>query len=47
LGAARAAVGRGATTLLVSDGPPGGDCTFTGCVPSKTLIESSSRPSAA
>lgn len=23
---------------LVSDGPLGGDCTFTGCVPSKTLI---------
>lgn len=40
LGAARAAVGRGAKTLLVSDSGPGGDCTFTGCVPSKTLIES-------
>ncbi|MBA3310669.1 MAG: FAD-dependent oxidoreductase [Nocardioidaceae bacterium] len=40
LGAARAAVARGARTLLVSDGEPGGDCTFTGCVPSKTLIES-------
>lgn len=39
LGAARAAVGRGARTLLVSDSEPGGDCTFTGCVPSKTLIE--------
>lgn len=24
---------------LVQDGPVGGDCTFTGCVPSKTLIE--------
>nr|WP_197519096.1 FAD-dependent oxidoreductase [Mycobacterium gordonae] len=23
---------------LISDGPLGGDCTFTGCVPSKTLI---------
>jgi pyruvate/2-oxoglutarate dehydrogenase complex dihydrolipoamide dehydrogenase (E3) component len=40
LGAARAAVRRGAKTLLVSDSEPGGDCTFTGCVPSKTLIES-------
>lgn len=39
LGAARAGVGRGARTLLVSDGEPGGDCTFLGCVPSKTLIE--------
>jgi hypothetical protein len=25
--------------VLVADGPIGGDCTFTGCVPSKTLIE--------
>jgi len=40
LGAARAAVARGARTLLVSDSEPGGECTFTGCVPSKTLIES-------
>lgn len=40
LGAARAAVRAGAATLLVSDGEPGGDCTFHGCVPSKTLIES-------
>jgi pyruvate/2-oxoglutarate dehydrogenase complex dihydrolipoamide dehydrogenase (E3) component len=39
LGAARAAARAGARVLLVSDGPPGGDCTFTGCVPSKTLIE--------
>jgi pyruvate/2-oxoglutarate dehydrogenase complex dihydrolipoamide dehydrogenase (E3) component len=43
LGAARAAVRSGARTLLVADGPPGGDCTFTGCVPSKTLIESARR----
>ncbi len=43
LGAARAGVRRGAKTLLVSDGPPGGDCTFTGCVPSKTLIEAARR----
>ncbi|GAA1580034.1 FAD-dependent oxidoreductase [Kribbella sancticallisti] len=39
LGTARAAVAMGARTLLVSDSEPGGDCTFTGCVPSKTLIE--------
>ncbi len=43
LGAARAAVRRGARTLLVSDGPHGGDCTITGCVPSKTLIEAARR----
>ncbi|MHB1787010.1 MAG: FAD-dependent oxidoreductase, partial [Acidimicrobiales bacterium] len=40
LSAARAGVRRGANTLLVQSGPLGGDCTFTGCVPSKTLIES-------
>jgi pyruvate/2-oxoglutarate dehydrogenase complex dihydrolipoamide dehydrogenase (E3) component len=40
LGTARAAVRTGARTLLISDGQPGGDCTFYGCVPSKTLIES-------
>ncbi len=41
LGAARAAVWEGATVALVSDAPLGGDCTFTGCVPSKSLIEAS------
>ncbi len=40
LGAARQAVQQGARTLLISDGQPGGECTFSGCVPSKTLIES-------
>jgi pyruvate/2-oxoglutarate dehydrogenase complex dihydrolipoamide dehydrogenase (E3) component len=40
LGAARAAARAKARVLLVSDGEPGGDCTFYGCVPSKTLIES-------
>lgn len=38
LGAARAGQWSKADTLLVTDGPPGGDCTFTGCVPSKTLL---------
>ncbi|HAP76740.1 MAG TPA: hypothetical protein DCR14_11710 [Acidimicrobiaceae bacterium] len=27
-----------ATVLMVQNGPIGGDCTFTGCVPSKTLL---------
>ncbi|MEN3614494.1 FAD-dependent oxidoreductase [Plantactinospora sp. ZYX-F-223] len=43
LGAARAGAGAGARTLLVNDGPPGGDCTFTGCVPSKALIEAAAQ----
>ena len=38
LTAARDANRRGARTLLVQQGPLGGDCTFTGCVPSKTLL---------
>ncbi|MBW3555844.1 MAG: FAD-dependent oxidoreductase [Actinobacteria bacterium] len=38
MAAARAGVRRGKRTLLVQDGPVGGDCTFTGCVPSKALI---------
>ncbi len=41
LGAARAARWAGADVLLVNDGPLGGDCTFTGCVPSKTLLSAS------
>ncbi|GAB3231075.1 FAD-dependent oxidoreductase [Glycomyces halotolerans] len=40
LGAARAARRRGASVLMVADGPLGGDRTWTGCVPSKTLIQS-------
>ena len=36
--AAKEARRRGARVVLVQDGPIGGDCTFTGCVPSKTLL---------
>lgn len=36
--AAHEARRRGASTVIVQDGPVGGDCTFTGCVPSKTLL---------
>lgn len=43
LGAARTGARAGARTLMVQDGPVGGDCTFTGCVPSKTLIEAAGR----
>lgn len=43
LAAARAASRRGRRTLLVSDGELGGECTFSGCVPSKTLIEAASQ----
>jgi len=43
LGAAEAAAATGARTLLVADGEIGGECTFTGCVPSKTLIEAAAR----
>lgn len=43
LGAARGARAQGARPLLITDGPVGGDCTFTGCVPSKTLIAQSRR----
>lgn len=43
LSAARAACWGGADVALVNDGPLGGDCTFTGCVPSKTLLASASQ----
>ena len=43
LAAARAARRRGAQVTLVSDSPLGGDCTFTGCVPSKTLLNAAHR----
>lgn len=39
LAAARGAVSAGRRVAMLVDGPVGGDCTFTGCVPSKTLIE--------
>ena len=38
LTAAAQAARRGASVVLVADGPLGGDCTHTGCVPSKTLL---------
>ncbi len=40
MSAARMAKRRGKSVVLVTDSPPGGDCTFTGCVPSKTLLGS-------
>ena len=39
IGAARTARRRGASVTLIESGQVGGDCTFTGCIPSKTLIE--------
>jgi pyruvate/2-oxoglutarate dehydrogenase complex dihydrolipoamide dehydrogenase (E3) component len=38
MAAARTAARRGARPLMVAAGPIGGECTFTGCVPSKALI---------
>ena len=43
LAAARGAALFGARAAMVVDGPIGGDCTWTGCVPSKTLIEAARR----
>jgi pyruvate/2-oxoglutarate dehydrogenase complex dihydrolipoamide dehydrogenase (E3) component len=39
IGAARAAKRRGASVVMIERGKMGGDCTFTGCVPSKALLE--------
>ena len=43
LTAAREGVRLGARVALVSDGPLGGDCTWTGCVPSKALLTAAAR----
>lgn len=43
LTAASQAKRMGASVMLVADGPIGGDCTHTGCVPSKTLIAAAAR----
>lgn len=43
LTAAREATRRGARTAIISDGPLGGDCTHTGCVPSKALLDAAAR----
>ena len=43
LTAANQAKRMGAEVMLVADGPLGGDCTHTGCVPSKTLIAAAAR----
>ncbi|NQU37808.1 MAG: FAD-dependent oxidoreductase, partial [Actinobacteria bacterium] len=42
LSAARTARALNRSVAIVNDGPPGGDCTFTGCVPSKTLLSAGS-----
>lgn len=43
LTAAREAQRRGVRVVLVNDGPLGGDCTYTGCVPSKALLAAADR----
>ncbi len=43
LTAAREGARRGAHTVLVSEGPLGGECTYTGCIPSKTLLAAAVR----
>lgn len=41
--AAHSAAEAGKRSALVTDGPIGGDCTWTGCVPSKTLISATAQ----
>lgn len=43
IGAARTARSKGASVVMVERGRIGGDCTFTGCVPSKAVIEAAER----
>ncbi len=43
MAAARTAARMKKSVALIQDGPVGGDCTFTGCVPSKTLIEAAAQ----
>lgn len=43
LAAAREGVRRGLRCVLAAQGPLGGDCTFAGCIPSKTLIEAAAQ----
>jgi pyruvate/2-oxoglutarate dehydrogenase complex dihydrolipoamide dehydrogenase (E3) component len=47
LTAARAARRRGRRVALAERAKPGGECTFTGCVPSTTLLETARRMAAA
>ncbi|AZI58371.1 FAD-dependent oxidoreductase [Nakamurella antarctica] len=43
--AARTAASLGATVMLVERDRPGGDCLWTGCVPSKALIAAAAQVS--